>query len=204
MIINQLSPVVPERLSIWGDFWDKFGGIVLGGSLIAGGLLGAWATKKYFKKENQIYGYVGSAALGGFGAYKIYKSLKSEEVNPALPTDVFTVNILNPKPGEKWSVLLPHWVKAQIYNKYASDKKIFVGMSMLSEKSGQWTDFKVKEVVVDPTSLGKVSWGVWGRPDNKNSGVWYVVVAVWDKMPVPGGDATRLGEGESWVDYGIF
>lgn len=203
MIINQLSSVAPEKLT-WEEFWAKFSGILLGGSLIAGGLLGAWATKKYFKKENQIYGYVGSAALGGFGAYKIYTSLKKEEGEPASPTDVFSVNITNPRLGESWSVLLPHWVRAQIYNKYQSAKHVFIGMSMLSQNSGLWTDFKVKEVTIDPNSLAKVSWGVYGRPDNKNAGIWNIVVAVWDKMPVPGGDATRLGEGESWVDYGLF
>ena len=207
MIINQLSPVVPEKLT-WEEWWADFGGILLGSSLIAGGLLGAWATKKYFKKENQIYGYVGSAALGGFGAYKIYTALKKEEAEPALPDERYPIAVINPYPGEKWLITGYHCVKVNVSNPYSVSKKVFIGMSMLSEKTGMWFDFPVKELVISPNVIEECKWCFWGRPDGQTSGIWHVVAVVWDVFPVPPceeqGTCHRLGEAESWCDISLF
>lgn len=207
MIINQLSPVTPEKLLTWEEFWDKFGGIVLGSSLIAGGLLGAWATKKYFKKENQVYGYVGSVALGGFGAYKIYTVLKKEEVgDPATPNLIFPLAITNPDPpGEEWSTLFYHTIRYQIINSYNTKYRVYAGMSLIHAETGQVYDAPIIPGDIDANGVAEVRWRV-GAYFGK--GLYWIVASVWDVVPEGDcelqGTCHRLGETDSYFYFTFF
>ncbi len=82
-----------------------------------------------------------------------------------------------------------------------------MGMSMLSDQTGDWFDFPVKALEISPKDMENVSWTFYGTP-NGAWGTYYIVVAVWDV--VPSGDCElqgichRLGEANSSCWFGVI
>ena len=185
----------------WKEDISKF---ALGGAFILGGV-GVAYLSKYIPENFRPVGYAGAFGLGGWGAYQIYKAFKEEESEPALPTDRFPIVITDPSPGEEWSQYMWHTVNVQVSNPYNVSKKVFVGMSFIHDETWQIYDYDVKQISIPKNSMEELSWTLFGTPHGDGpSGLYWVISAVWDKLPVEGGDATRLGEAESNVTFTWF
>ena len=175
-----------------------------GGAFVVGGV-GVAYLSKYIPENFRPIGYIGAAGLGAYGLYSIYKAFK-EEKGEKPPSDLtFPIVITSPRPGERWSMLLPHSVRVEVSNPYNTIYKIFIGMSMIHE-SGEVFDFPIQSFDIEPGEIKKLRFLMSGSP--QGPGFYRVISSVWDVYPVypceDEGTCHRLGTAESNVTFGWF
>jgi len=183
-----------------------FGKLALGGGLILGGVGVGYVAKSFLPEKWKPAGYIGAIGIAGLGCYQIYKSFREGEV--PTPDLVFTVYITDPTPGEKWSVILPHTVNVDVANPYDTDYKLYGGMSMIKDYTGEIWDAPIIPFIVPKEAGNRLKWWWWGSPGGLGTGLYWVVVSVWDQYPKGDceiqGTCHRLGEAESNVEFGYF
>ena len=203
---SKLAPVgIYSKFSWWDDIKDNFGEILKGFGLIAGGAGVAYLTKKVVPKQYSVVGYAGAGILAGIGAYNLYKGFTTPPAQDAEEGETYSISITSPShEGEKWSAFLPHTISAQVSNNYEERKKVYMGMSMLSDQTGDWFDFPVKAIEINSKDMENVSWTFYGTP-NGAWGTYWIVIAVWNIAPTPEcTDCFRLGEANSSVWFGVI
>ena len=195
-------------LGWFDDIKEKISGLALGGGLLIGAGASAYLTKQVLPKEYQTYGYITSVVLVGLGAYSIYEGFKEKEFEKAKPTDKFPIYITDPSLWEEWSIFIPHSVNVEVHNPYDVPKKVYVGMSMISDETGQVTDFPLEPVELKARETKKLSWWKIHSTIGKPRGLFWVVSSVWDVSPKPPceaeGTCHRLGTAESSVIFKWF
>lgn len=187
--------------------WDQIAGYAYGVAFIGAGVGVGYATIKYVPKKFKPVGYIAAIGLGSYGAYSIYKKTKEEEGEPAQPDEIYPITITSPTPGEEWSKLKWHRIKVQVNNPYGVAKKVFIGMSMIEDATGNVYDFPVEELSISANSIKETKWWLLGTP-NGSLGLYWVVSSVWDILPTGDceaeGTCHRLGTAESNVIFTIF
>jgi len=186
---------------------ETISSLALGGGLLIGAGGVAYLTR-YIPKQYKPIGYIGALGLGVGGAYALYKGFTEKEFEKAKSTDKFPIYITDPSLWEEWSIFLPHSVNVQVNNPYDAPKKVYVGMSMISDETGQVTDFPLEPVELKAGETKKLSWWHIHSTIGKPRGLYWVVSSVWDVSPKPPceaqGTCHRLGTAESSVIFKWF
>ncbi len=187
-------------------FWDTISGFAYGIAFIGAAAGVGYVTATYVPKKFKPIGYIAAIGLGSYGAYSIYKKTKEEEGEPALPGETYPIVITDPTPGEEWSRILPHTVNVQVSNPYNVKKRIFVGMSMIHDETGEVFDFKILSGDIESGETIKTFWWMYGSP--QGPGLYWIVSSVWDVFPVEDceiqGTCHRLGIAESNVIFKLI
>ncbi len=153
-------------------------------------------------------------AVAGVGAYFLidYLKKKKEEdngdngngdngdngngVEPAQPGEYYPMRFITPaRSGITWPRLTPNFVIVEVTNPYYVDKNLYVGMSMLEDATGEWKDFKLKNINIGGNK--QLTWTVW--PYSTKPGLYWIVSACWYRSPVPGDE--RIGEAETDITF---
>lgn len=180
--------------------WSK---IALGGAFILGGAGTGYAAKKFIPEKWKPAGYIGALGIAGIGAYQIYKAFKEEIGEQPSPELAFPIVITDPMPGEKWSIFIPYTVDVEVNNPYTTAYKVYVGMSMIYNKTGEVFDYPIKTIIINPRETKKMDWWFWGSPSG--TGLYWIISSVWDLYPTgeceAQGTCHRLGISESNVEF---
>jgi len=102
--------------------------------------------------------------------------------------------------GLTWPRLTPNFIIVEINNNYLVEKDLFVGMSILEDATGKWTDFKLKDVSIGGLRSKQLTWTVW--PYSTKPGLYWIVAACWYRSPVPGDE--RIGEAETDITFSVI
>jgi len=189
------------------DWGENIGKIAYGGAFCLGGVGVAYLSKRYLPKKWKPAGYIGAVGLGAYGLYSIYKAFVKEKEpgNPATPDLNFPLIITNPYAGEEWSTIFTHLVKYEIVNNYNTKYRVYAGMSLIHDETGEIWDAPIIPVDVEANDATEVKWRIgayFGR------GKYWIVVSVWDMVPEDDcelqGICHRLGETDSYFYFTIL
>lgn len=163
------------------------------------------------KKDNLLP--ILAVALLGAGAYYYFKTREEPPINgngeepplpppngeePGEPGEWYPVSFVVPiQPGLTWTRLFPNFVTAKVENPYGIRKNVYVGMSMMEDVSGDWIDFKLKNIDIGAWGSKDISWTIW--PYQTKPGLYWIIVAVWYRSPEYGDE--RIGEAETNVKF---
>lgn len=185
--------------------WEKLADAAYGIAFVGGGV-GVLYLTKYIPQKWKNLGYASGVGLGAYGAYSIYSSLTEPKGEKPTPEKEFPLIIGDPRPGTQWSVLRPHTVDVQVNNPYDKRYRIYLGLSMIHDETGEVFDFPIQTIDLDPGETKQTGWWMWGSP--QGTGLYWVISAVWDTYPKPPceeeGTCHRIGEAESNVTFGYF